>query len=119
MVGVEAVTPCGTSPEYYGYFNNPCSYGGYSFIYYPNPASETLTIEKAGNETQGAFFQTNSVPYPISQSYKLYNIQGNVVLQGVFSNSTTLDVSTLNTGLYILKIETEDNQEETHRIIVK
>ena len=60
---------------------------------YPNPASQTLYLDFPGEE---------------KISYSVLDICGREMAKGEFLNSTTLDVSQLNKGVYILKCELGD-----------
>lgn len=64
---------------------------------YPNPFSDVITIS-SDNESK-----------IVSRSLKLYNITGKLVASQIMqSKNTTLNVSNLPSGIYILKIEGEE-----------
>jgi hypothetical protein len=72
---------------------------------YPNPATDVLNINygDAGNSSEG--------------SITMYDLQGRLVKQ--FNTLVdSVEVSTLNSGLYILNIE-HDGYTETRKVIVK
>jgi hypothetical protein len=71
----------------------------------PNPAINNLTV------TFGSISDK-------STSLTVYDIKGLVVLKHVFPNAIgqqvlTLDISSLNTGIYILKVESDNHSECT------
>jgi photosystem II stability/assembly factor-like uncharacterized protein len=70
---------------------------------YPNPVSGELIIE-TGLDNQ-------------MLNYEILNIAGQVVLKGDFMDKTTLQLSVLNAGVYIIKIVNEGKHE--YRKIVK
>jgi hypothetical protein len=58
---------------------------------YPNPVSDELIVEIAGNkETMG---------------YKIYNSMGQVVFKGNVQEKTIINTSNLLTGVYLMKLE--------------
>lgn len=57
---------------------------------YPNPAKDKLYIE-VGNKNQS--------------SASLYSITGQLIQQKIFNQTTTLEISNMPSGLYLLKIE--------------
>jgi hypothetical protein len=75
---------------------------GNSFSVYPNPANDIITI--AG--TKGI------------KAYSLYDLAGKIVTSEVMVNtgSTTINVTSLTSGLYFLKIATETGFE-TYKVI--
>lgn len=117
-VGVKAINTCGVSATYSEIHLNPCYQGGFYYSYFPNPASELLIIEK--NELSAS--EENSFVDGSVQNnhyYKVYNLTTNtVVFEGILSDKTEIDVSTLSKGSYVLKIRTGKNTEEAHHIII-
>ncbi len=94
----------------------PCAPGGpHPMIIYPNPASETLTIEPSNKNAKG---DTARAAQMNRYSYTLYDFNGTTVQKGNFTGKTTLDVSNLKKGRYILKTKTAGNEEESHHIII-
>ncbi|MGJ8665431.1 MAG: GEVED domain-containing protein [Patiriisocius sp.] len=72
--------------------DGPPVYG--AFTIYPNPVSDnTLNVA-----LQGA----------TATDYVVYNIQGQVVLKGDFTN--TIDVTNLSTGVYVLQVNAQSTQ---------
>lgn len=54
----------------------------------------------------------------IESGFKLYNLDGVLIMEGVISNDiTSIDVSTLRTGQYILKIH-QNGKENTRYVII-
>ncbi len=60
---------------------------------YPNPASDQITIE---TETLSAL------------EYSLYDMAGKKILNGVYANSKSIDISFLRNGVYFLRIENKN-----------
>ena len=56
---------------------------------YPNPAKNTIQISNLKE----------------SQDYKIYNLLGQSVKQGIIENNQAIDVSNLNNGVYIIKLK--------------
>jgi len=74
-------------------------------LIYPNPASETLWVENT----------TSFVP----KNYVLYDISGRRIIQkNINSSRTSLDVSNLSSGLYILEL-TSKNKKIIKKITVQ
>lgn len=75
---------------------------------YPNPTTETLQINFANG--------FNNTPNKIS----IYSIQGKKIISVLKNENTTqtLNVSQLKSGVYILKIESENKVESTHKLII-
>lgn len=97
---------------YTGYFGG--SYY-YSYNVYPNPASETLTLERKDltlDNLSNSNFDINK-----NISYELYNFNQNLVSKGQITNLTNIDVSNFKKGRYILLIITNGNYE-SHNIII-
>lgn len=71
---------------------------------YPNPATDAVTIAGASNA-----------------SYHVINLIGQEVLSGKLTgaNIQQLDISSLQTGSYILQIQTTDNQYLTNKLLVE
>lgn len=114
-IGVKAITPCGTSDIYFESYDNPC-YGSSYYTYSPNPASEKLTIKRVILKNSKSASQ-----YGISSTlhrYKLHDFKGNLIFEGSLSKITTIDVSRLPKGRYILSIQIDTDKKETHQIII-
>ncbi|UII23769.1 T9SS type A sorting domain-containing protein [Fulvivirga ligni] len=72
---------------------------------YPNPSSDFINIQINDYEAEGQF--------------EILNYSGEVVLNGTFSNRReTVDVRSLKTGVYILRVSTRD-QVITSKVIKK
>lgn len=72
---------------------------------YPNPASDYVRIN-LGEVSQGNVI--------------LYNISGSRVLQKqIDSNNMRLDLTSLNSGIYLLRIESEQNLSHATKILVR
>jgi hypothetical protein len=59
-----------------------------TFIIYPNPAEEYITIESNTNE------ETN---------YTLFDVSGKLILSGVFSQTGTINLSSIPAGYYFIE----------------
>lgn len=97
---------------YTGYFGG--SYN-YSYNVFPNPASESLTLERVDStldNPKNSNFDLNK-----NNRYELYDFYENLVSKGQISNLTKLDVSNFKAGRYILLIITDENYE-SHNIII-
>jgi len=77
------------------------------FVVFPNPATSSLTIEQrltSGNSPQ---------------SFTFLNAQGQLVLSGVLDKQTsTLDISAFNKGIYFLRL-TEGEQVANRKIVIE
>ena len=67
---------------------------------YPNPASDNFTIEME-NEVK---------------SIEIYSLQGHKVMN---SNTKNVNVSSLSKGMYLVRIEDENNAVSTQKLIIK
>ena len=76
----------------------------HKIILYPNPAADVLTISNIDNNT----IKTISIVSTLGKVYK------NVKL-----NNTSINISNLAEGIYILSIETVDGKKYTNRFIKK
>lgn len=72
-----------------------------SFNVYPNPADKILNIQSSNEQHQ----------------LKMYNLLGAEIRSYEFVNSTRIDVSTIQSGLYILKLVTNGNVQ-TKRVMI-
>ena len=99
-----------------------CTLGGgggeMEYRVYPNPSSNTLTIENNHNSQINNFSDLHSKNYEKTATYELCSMNAEVLLSGSATTLTTLDVSTLKKGRYILKIY-QKNGIETHHIVIK
>lgn len=107
-----ARSACGWGPWITGTFTNmDCDGGEEPWFFYPNPTSETLTIEPLNSKKEPMM----QIPVYI---YTLYDFNGIIVQQGTFTGKTILDVSKLKKGRYILKTKNDESKEDTHHIII-
>jgi len=107
---------CGTGINYAfytGYFGG--SYN-YSYNVFPNPTSESLTIEKKESTLKDV--SNSNFDIDKNSQFELYDFYQNLVSKGDISNLTNLNVSNFKEGLYILLIITNGNYE-SHQIIIK
>ncbi len=77
-----------------------------AFTVYPNPVKNELTIENVD---------------PNNASMKVYDVLGKIVIQKeIYENLTNVDISTLSSGLYLIKIFGDgDNLLYSEKIIKK
>ena len=121
MIGVKAITECGTSSQYYELHDNPCYNGSYTYNYSPNPASTEITIE---NTSYDKSMQSYSLLNEINKtkgSIVIYDFNGSVVQTEEYdlnSQSFNLDVTKLKPGKYFMKIGSS-REEETHQIVIR
>jgi len=100
--------PPGVSP--------PCAPNGpHPLSVYPNPSSEFITIDSATDLTSG---QKSNALTAEDYTYSLYDFNGKLLQKGSFTNKTTVDVSRLKKGRYILITQTGD-KEESHHVVVQ
>ncbi len=98
----EEIYPC-------SFNNNAASKDAYSI--YPNPSSESVTIQKKSNDINSV--NDNKI------QYEFFDFSSNLIHKGLISNDkATINVSNLKKGRYILKIH-GTKEEETHHIIVE
>ena len=76
-----------------------------SISVYPNPISSTFTLKTSSNDLSGL-------------SIQIFNVIGKKVYEEKGLKSNTINVSELNTGIYILKIMSE-TQQKTIKLIKK
>lgn len=74
------------------------------FDYSPNPATNTLKITAASQE---------------SITYQLYNMLGLSVVQNSFTSNTSINVANLPSGFYILKLLSENGAAAQQKILVQ
>lgn len=72
---------------------------------FPNPVNNTLNIDLQSSDVKETVFQ-------------IINITGQKVFEGKFTEPTTaIDVSSFPRGLYILRIQTSENQLRNYKIL--
>ena len=85
--------------------------GEMEYRIFPNPSSETLTIQKKSN-------LENSREIESSYSIELYDFNSNLIFNSFERNQKSINISKYKKGKYILKIN-KNNKTETHHIIIK
>ena len=70
---------------------------------FPNPASSQVSIQLNSNELA---------------NYQLYSIDGRMIRQGSFQNQETLNLEDLNSGVYLINIDTKESRD-SHRLIIQ
>ncbi len=85
--------------------------GEMEYRIFPNPSSETLTIQKKSN-------LENSREIESSYSIELYDFNSNLIFKSILRNQKSINISKYKKGKYILKIN-KNNKTETHHIIIK
>ena len=80
-----------------------------SFVFYPNPASDFVTISLKDS--------TNSF-----STITVYDVMGKMILQkktiGTIT-SDTIDLSSVNPGIYFIEVQTENNTKVVKKLLVK
>jgi hypothetical protein len=80
-----------------------------SFVFYPNPASDFVTITLKDS--------TNSLSI-----ITVYDVMGKMILQkktiGTIT-SDTIDLSSVNPGIYFIEVQTENNTKVVKKLLVK
>ncbi len=73
--------------------------------FYPNPMLDVLNLELSDYTTVNAL--------------TIFDYNGRMVLHNAasFGNTTTIDVSKLNAGIYILQIQNKDTSISTHKLV--
>ena len=119
-IGVKAINPCGASATYSEIHANPCYQGGF-LTYYPNPATDILTVESKMPEdmySEGQYELLDSGT-ETTHPFTLYDFsRSKIVLQGTLQGKTEIDVSALGKGRYVLKVQINKGREENHHIVV-
>lgn len=80
-----------------------------SFVFYPNPASDFVTISLKDS--------TNSL-----STITVYDVMGKMILQKktiVTITSDTIDLSSVNPGIYFIEVQTENNTKVVKKLLVK
>jgi len=79
-----------------------------SFSIYPNPAHKIMNIEYNN-------------PGTISErSFSIYDLQGKLILHQKMSQKTTkIDIDTLKKGVYLVKVQYNNTETLTKKIIIK
>jgi len=76
------------------------------FSIYPNPAENLITVN----------FKTE-INTPV-MTYKIYNLQGQLILENNLLPDKQIDVSSLPSGIYLIKL-TINNQVHTQKLIIQ
>ena len=73
----------------------------FGFTIYPNPSHDSFSINTNVSDIE------------------IYDLTGKIVkaYRGDFTKSDTFDISTLNTGMYIIKVENDNNQTKTTKLV--
>jgi uncharacterized repeat protein (TIGR01451 family) len=80
-----------------------------SFVFYPNPASDFVTITLKDS--------TNSLSI-----ITVYDVMGKMILQKKTIDtitSDTIDLSSVNPGIYFIEVQTENNTKVVKKLLVK
>jgi hypothetical protein len=80
-----------------------------SFVFYPNPASNFVTVTLKDT--------TNSIT-----SVSVYDVLGKLILQKLDAeaiSTETIDLSTVNPGIYFIEVQTEKNTKVVKKLLVK
>jgi hypothetical protein len=80
-----------------------------SFVFYPNPASDFVTISLKDS--------TNSI-----STISVYDVLGKMILQKTANDAVTtdtVDLSSVNPGIYFIEVQTENNVKVVKKLLVK
>jgi hypothetical protein len=80
-----------------------------SFVFYPNPASDFVTISIKDS--------TNSI-----STISVYDVLGKMILQKTANDpvtTDTVDLSSVNPGIYFIEVQTENNVKVVKKLLVK
>jgi len=115
--------PCGYAQVYQTAIVVPGSgfrIEGTDYSYYPNPASDHLTVTEAAPAGQTAAKTMSTTTSKVPASVKLKDSTGNVAQVNITTDgsSVTVDTSNLHDGLYYL-IVTEGGKEYSERVMIK
>lgn len=119
FVAIETQNACGISASQFPVTFIFCSGSGgggrSNYSIYPNPASESLMIEAVAKDNLGT---TNSSIQEVTGTYELFDFSSALVKKGRVKGSTSIQISDLQKGSYVLKIN-HQNQVETHYIFIE
>ncbi len=77
------------------------------FIIHPNPAKESMQIRYIGNIPDLNQFQL-----------QIINLDGKILLETQLKNAQTLNISTLQPGIYFLHIITEEGSVQVEKLLI-
>ena len=80
-----------------------------SFVFYPNPASDFVTVSLKDS--------TNSI-----LTISVYDVLGKMILQKTANDAVTtdtVDLSSVNPGIYFIEVQTENNVKVVKKLLVK
>jgi len=80
-----------------------------NFVFYPNPASDFVTVSLKDT--------ANSIT-----TISVYDVLGKMILQKKATNSITtdtVDLSSVNAGIYFIEVQTENNTKVVKKLLVK
>jgi hypothetical protein len=86
--------------------NNQIAQAEQDLSVFPNPVSDQLNIQL-------------SQPLETAGRIDLINANGKVVKTSLLDNATQMDVSELPAGLYIVRMQTDDNTTITKRVVIQ
>ena len=94
------------TPQVYGF--NESSVPTHKFTLFPNPANDLITLQLDDH------FNHSEI------NIKIFNIVGKVILEKVFNSSESqykMDISSLNSGIYMMIVEGKDNQSSLAKFV--
>lgn len=122
-LSVRPNSPCGLGPvSVYSeslHASSSCSVSGF-YLVYPNPAATNLSIEMAASNTDHGSSSKNNLVAGFDR-IEVLDKMGKVVIRRTYHRNTKkviLNVSTLRSDVYVLRIFNENDSEE-HKIIVR
>jgi hypothetical protein len=80
-----------------------------NFVFFPNPTSDFVTISLKDN--------SNTI-----STVTVYDVLGKIILQNKALNpiiTDTIDLSSVNPGIYFIEVQTENNVKVVKKLLVK
>ncbi|MFQ3576883.1 MAG: T9SS type A sorting domain-containing protein [Cytophagales bacterium] len=80
--------------------------------------TEYKTIEIYPNPTNSKVFIKHHFKNSAELEYDVYDVFGNQVLSGIYENGCGIDASTLKSGVYVLKVKSDEVEFKEKKIVV-
>ncbi len=75
----------------------------FEFNLYPNPATDEITIQ---------------LPFEKKSDYQIINLIGEIIQEGNLTNSKTISVETISSGIYFVRITNENNFSSIKKFVI-
>ena len=75
----------------------------FEFNLYPNPATDEITIQ---------------LPFEKKSKYQIINLVGEIIQEGDMTNSKTISVETISSGIYFIRITNENNFSSIKKFVI-